>query len=201
MVDGAFDPLHRGHIEYFRAAPTVSMCRFCATSHPTATSRPSMSRSFRRAAGGHRRCHQVHHVHARQQFDTETILRELQPEVLRQGKDWDGRLPPEQVPSAASTASASCISIPSSIRRPNLSTKSSEAQHSDEHYRVRAARPGSEAGRVRPLRLRVFTGDWRAEGNNYNLETRRQIEAKNPPSSRTSSSRRRCSTWDAGLAR
>ena len=25
-----------------------------------------------------------------------------------------------------------------------------------------------------------FTGEWRAEGNNYNLETRRAIEAKNP---------------------
>lgn len=25
-----------------------------------------------------------------------------------------------------------------------------------------------------------FTGNWRAEGNNYNLETRRAIEAKNP---------------------
>jgi 2-polyprenyl-3-methyl-5-hydroxy-6-metoxy-1,4-benzoquinol methylase len=25
-----------------------------------------------------------------------------------------------------------------------------------------------------------FTGDWRAEGNNYNLETRRAIEARNP---------------------
>jgi len=25
-----------------------------------------------------------------------------------------------------------------------------------------------------------FTGEWRAEGNNYNLETRRKIEAKNP---------------------
>ena len=25
-----------------------------------------------------------------------------------------------------------------------------------------------------------FTGDWRDAGNNYNLETRRQIEAKNP---------------------
>ncbi len=25
-----------------------------------------------------------------------------------------------------------------------------------------------------------FTGDWRADGNNYSLETRRQIEAKNP---------------------
>jgi 2-polyprenyl-3-methyl-5-hydroxy-6-metoxy-1,4-benzoquinol methylase len=25
-----------------------------------------------------------------------------------------------------------------------------------------------------------FTGEWRAEGNNYSLETRRQIEARNP---------------------
>ena len=25
-----------------------------------------------------------------------------------------------------------------------------------------------------------FTGDWRAEGNNYSLDTRREIEAKNP---------------------
>ena len=25
-----------------------------------------------------------------------------------------------------------------------------------------------------------FAGDWRAEGNNYSLETRRRIEAKNP---------------------
>jgi hypothetical protein len=25
-----------------------------------------------------------------------------------------------------------------------------------------------------------FTGDWRDAGNNYSLETRRQIEAKNP---------------------
>jgi len=25
-----------------------------------------------------------------------------------------------------------------------------------------------------------FTGDWRAEGNNYSLETRREIEARNP---------------------
>jgi hypothetical protein len=25
-----------------------------------------------------------------------------------------------------------------------------------------------------------FTGEWRAEGNSYSLETRRQIEARNP---------------------
>ena len=30
-------------------------------------------------------------------FDTETILRELQPKYYVKGKDWEGRLPPEQV--------------------------------------------------------------------------------------------------------
>ena len=31
------------------------------------------------------------------QFDTETVLRELQPKYYVKGKDWDGRLPPDQV--------------------------------------------------------------------------------------------------------
>jgi len=31
------------------------------------------------------------------QFDTETILRELQPKYYVKGKDWDGRLPSDQV--------------------------------------------------------------------------------------------------------
>ena len=30
-------------------------------------------------------------------FDTETILRELRPKYYVKGKDWEGRLPPDQV--------------------------------------------------------------------------------------------------------
>ena len=30
-------------------------------------------------------------------FDTETILQELRPKYYVKGKDWKGRLPPEQV--------------------------------------------------------------------------------------------------------
>ena len=30
-------------------------------------------------------------------FDTETILRELRPKYYVKGRDWEGRLPPEQV--------------------------------------------------------------------------------------------------------
>jgi hypothetical protein len=31
------------------------------------------------------------------QFDTETILRELRPKYYVKGKDWEGKLPSEQV--------------------------------------------------------------------------------------------------------
>ena len=31
------------------------------------------------------------------QFDTETILHELRPKYYVKGRDWEGRLPPEQV--------------------------------------------------------------------------------------------------------
>ena len=30
-------------------------------------------------------------------FDTETILRELRPKYYVKGRDWEGRLPPDQV--------------------------------------------------------------------------------------------------------
>jgi cytidyltransferase-like protein len=98
MVDGAFDPLHRGHIEYFRAAAeqldvpllcNVASDRYVWTKHP-----PLLPEDQRAAIVDAIRFISYTHVN---QFDTETILRELQPKYYVKGKDWDGRLPPEQV--------------------------------------------------------------------------------------------------------
>jgi len=98
MVDGAFDPLHRGHIEYFRAAAeqldvpllcNVASDRYVWTKHP-----PLLPEEQRAAIVDAIRFISYTHVN---QFDTETILRELQPKYYVKGKDWDGRLPPEQV--------------------------------------------------------------------------------------------------------
>lgn len=98
MVDGAFDPLHRGHIEYFRAAAerldvpllcNVASDRYVWTKHP-----PLLPEDQRAAIVDAIRFITYTHVN---QFDTETILRELQPKYYVKGKDWDGRLPPEQV--------------------------------------------------------------------------------------------------------
>jgi cytidyltransferase-like protein len=98
MVDGAFDPLHRGHIEYFRAATAavdvpllcnVASDRYVKTKHP-----PLLPEEQRAAVVDAIRFIAYTHIN---QFDTETILRELRPKYYVKGKDWDGRLPPEQV--------------------------------------------------------------------------------------------------------
>ena len=98
MVDGAFDPLHRGHIEYFRVAAeqlgvpllcNVASDRYVSTKHP-----PLLPEDQRAAIVDAIRFISYTHVN---QFDTETILRELQPKYYVKGRDWDGRLPPEQV--------------------------------------------------------------------------------------------------------
>jgi choline-phosphate cytidylyltransferase/glycerol-3-phosphate cytidylyltransferase len=98
MVDGAFDPLHRGHIEYFRAAAgqldvpvlcNVASDRYVRTKHP-----PLLPEEQRAAIVDAIRYITFTHIN---RFDTETILRELRPRYYVKGRDWEGRLPPDQV--------------------------------------------------------------------------------------------------------
>lgn len=97
MVDGAFDPLHRGHIEYFRSAAALGVPLLCnvasdayvRTKHP-----PLLPEDHRAAVVDAIRYISYTHVN---RFDTETVLRELRPRCYVKGRDWDGRLPADQV--------------------------------------------------------------------------------------------------------
>ena len=97
MVDGAFDPLHRGHIEYFRAATALGVPLLCnvASDRYVSTKHPPLLPEDQRAAGVDA-IRYISYTHINR-FDTETILRELRPRYYVKGKDWDGRLPAEQV--------------------------------------------------------------------------------------------------------
>lgn len=97
MVDGAFDPLHRGHIEYFRSAAALGVPLLCnvASDAYVRTKHPPLLPEDQRAAVVDA-IRYVSYTHVNR-FDTETILRELQPRYYVKGKDWDGRLPAEQV--------------------------------------------------------------------------------------------------------
>jgi cytidyltransferase-like protein len=98
MVDGAFDPLHRGHIEYFRQAVerldvpllcNVASDRYVESKHP-----PLLPEDDRAAVVDAVRYISFTHVN---RYDTETILRQLQPRYYVKGSDWRNRLPPDQV--------------------------------------------------------------------------------------------------------
>lgn len=97
MVDGAFDPLHAGHIEYFRAAFELGIPLLCnvASDAYVSTKHPALLPEAQRAVvvDAIRYIAFTHVNH----FDTETILEQLRPWAYVKGKDWDGRLPPRQV--------------------------------------------------------------------------------------------------------
>ena len=97
MVDGAFDPLHVGHIDYFVAAAALNIPLLCNVASDTyvATKHPPLLAEHQRAkiVDAIRYISFTHINH----HDTETILKHLRPRYYVKGADWRGRLPPRQV--------------------------------------------------------------------------------------------------------
>lgn len=97
MVDGGFDPLHRGHIEYFRAAAQLGSPVFCNLSSDAYVGtkhKVFLPEDQRAAIIDAIRYIAYTHVNP---YDTETVLGELRPRYYIKGEDWRGRLPPEQI--------------------------------------------------------------------------------------------------------
>jgi cytidyltransferase-like protein len=98
MVDGAFDPLHRGHIEYFRAAAAQVevplLCNVASDQYVRTKHTPLLPEDHRAAIVDAIRFISYTHIN---RFNTETILRHLRPKYYVKGKDWDGRLPLDQI--------------------------------------------------------------------------------------------------------
>jgi cytidyltransferase-like protein len=98
MVDGAFDPLHRGHIEYFRVASGLGaplLCNVASDRYVRTKHRPLLDEQQRAAIIDAIRYISYVHIY---QIDTETVLRELQPRYYVKGSDWRARgLPPQQI--------------------------------------------------------------------------------------------------------
>ena len=101
MVDGSFDPLHRGHIEYFREAWDRAtrehvdvLCNVASDRYVRTKHEPLLPDIDRVAIIDAIRYISYTHVN---EHDTETILQQLRPRYYIKGNDWDGRLPPEQV--------------------------------------------------------------------------------------------------------
>lgn len=97
MVDGGFDPLHLGHIEYFLAALELGLPLLCSVTSDAYVRRkhePLLPEEQRLVIIDNLRMITYTHLNRR---TTEDVLRQLRPRYYVKGKDWEGRLPPDQV--------------------------------------------------------------------------------------------------------
>lgn len=97
MVDGGFDPLHAGHVAYFRAAAQLGapvLCNLASDAYVTRKHRPLLPQGERAAVIDAIRY--VDYVHC-SATTTEDVLRTLRPRYYVKGDDWRDRLPAGQV--------------------------------------------------------------------------------------------------------
>jgi cytidyltransferase-like protein len=97
LVSGRFDPLHPGHIEYFRAATGLGLPLMCCVASDADVSRkhpPLLSQRERGVVIG--ALEMIDYVHLAQS-NTEGCIRAVRPRFFVKGSDWRGRLPEEEV--------------------------------------------------------------------------------------------------------
>jgi bifunctional ADP-heptose synthase (sugar kinase/adenylyltransferase) len=93
MVDGGFDPLHAGHVAYFRAASELGRPVLCNVSSDDWIGRkhtPVLLQEERGAVIDAIRF--VDYVHL-STVSTADVLERLRPRFYAKGADWRGRLP------------------------------------------------------------------------------------------------------------
>lgn len=101
MVDGGFDPIHPGHIAYFRGAARLGppvLCNVAPDAWVARKHRPLLAQEDRAVVLDALR--DLAFVHPAS-GSTEAVLRALAPRYYVKGADWRDRLPPGEVAACA----------------------------------------------------------------------------------------------------
>ena len=97
MVSGGFDPLHPGHLAYFRAAADLGEPLLVNVSHDDWVGRkhpPFLTQTERIQLVD--ALEMVSYVHA-EEGATSAVLAALRPRYFAKGADWEGRLPEDEL--------------------------------------------------------------------------------------------------------
>lgn len=181
MVDGAFDPLHHGHIEYFERARALGkplLCNIAPDSYTSAKHPPLLPAPQRAQVIDALRPIDFTHVSP---VDTETVLRELKPTHYIKGSDWEGRLPPEQVRICADEGIE--IVFLDTVRDSSTQLLKKFEAGRDGKVDLPAFERlvfGQRVIEPDHYDSEYFVSDWRQAGNDYTIETRRKIEGRHP---------------------
>ena len=179
LVDGVFDPLHPGHLAYFHEAASYGslVCAVASDAHVRAKGREPLFDEATRAQ-------MVKAVHpfasvTVKHCSTEELLDRLRPTHYIKGKDWEDRLPVEQLAVCARHG----IQV---VYTPTVCDSSTMRLRT---WAQREAEKGLDALEAYALAQTAtppehydaayFGGSWRG-ANPYTLEDRRRIEGIHP---------------------
>ena len=183
MVDGCFDPLHIGHVKYFEVAAELGLPLFCNVQSDKYIrdnkKRPNLLPEEQRIKLIDS-LKPISYVHLCK-TSTHDILSKLRPAKYVKGIDWKARGLPEKEKEICKAYGIEIVYLDTNIDSSTnivgnffksndyvsvkefedvlFSQKEIEPHHYDEHY---------------------FQGNWRDGQNDYSIERRRAIEAKNP---------------------
>lgn len=166
MVDGAFDPIHPGHLAYFHVARSfgapllVNLCpdRYTATKHPILL--PAEDRAVLLNELG-----LVSYVHVSDK-PTVDVLHQLQPKWYVKGEDWRDQLPDDQI--------AACVQHGTTIAYAKTEQRSSTAL-------LKQFQPDVEAFERLALSQKPAEKPWEPTAAvPYDFESRKRAEGKHP---------------------
>lgn len=192
MVDGGFDPLHDGHIEYLRAAAAFGAPVLCNVSSDTyvRTKHPPLLPEEQRVQVIDA-IRYVDYVHLSRDT-TAAVLESLVPKMYIKGADWKGRLPDlesrlcrelgiEVVFVEAVRASSSKI-LDAFMAGPTdgAGLVDGETDFEAEVEQFEDAVLAQEPIDRERYDDQYFLSTWRDGANSYDLETRRRIEGRHP---------------------
>lgn len=178
LVDGAFDPLHAGHVAYLHAARQYGplLCAVASDDQIREKGREPLLPHASRVAVLEALCDVVY----AKDRPTEQVLAQMTPLAYVKGADWQDRLPPEQV-SACGRLGVSLVFVntplDSSTARLRAWALADADRSLDQLTSAMAAQVATPPARYDRS---YFEGDWRADGNAYTLAKRREIEGEHP---------------------
>jgi cytidyltransferase-like protein len=186
MVDGGFDPLHAGHVLYFEEAAKLGLPVLCNVQSDeyikARKARANLLPEDQRAKLIDALA-TIEYVHICR-TTTRDVLDTLAPALYVKGADWDGHLPQEEQDTCSARGTE--IVYLDTVRDSSTDIVGGFLERVD-----RVMMPARVAEFERLLNEQrsydaehydsdYFQGDWREGENDYSIERRREIEAKNP---------------------
>lgn len=187
MVDGCFDPLHDGHVRYFEEAAKLGLPLLCNVRGNDYISsvkrRPGLLDDLQRAnvlAG----LRSISHVHICR-TSTADVLDQLRPRFYVKGADWRTRGLPERERELCAAHGIEIVYLDTIA---NSSTDVVERLIVESH-KLRSEGhvdtfeelvQSQQAFAASAYDSNYFGGTWRDGQQTYSIESRRQIEGKNP---------------------